>query len=279
VEYAVQEAIQTVTYRIGWFSTGRGQGSRNLLRTVYENVQAGSLRTEISFVFSNRDPGEALGSDQFLALVRSYGIPVVSLSSRKFLPDKKRESREEWRLRYDREIMKRLEGFAQDICVLAGYMLVVGPEMCERYNMINLHPAAPGGPAGTWQEVIWRLIETEAESTGVMMHLVTPELDKGPTVAYCTFSIRGEPFDTHWREVKDRNIQDIKSREGENNALFRMIRQHGFARELPLMIATIRAFSEGVIRIAGRAVVDQRGARIDGYDLTPDIENVLQRQN
>jgi phosphoribosylglycinamide formyltransferase-1 len=46
--------------------------------------------------------------------------------------------------------------------------------------MINLHPAAPGGPTGTWQEVIWQLIEGRAVETGVMMHLVTPELDRGP---------------------------------------------------------------------------------------------------
>ncbi|GAH59253.1 unnamed protein product, partial [marine sediment metagenome] len=43
----------------------------------------------------------------------------------------------------------------------------------QRYNMVNLHPAAPGGPTGTWQEVIWQLIENKAEETGVMMHLVT----------------------------------------------------------------------------------------------------------
>jgi len=72
-----------------------------------------------------------------------------------------------------------------DLCVLAGYMLIVGPEMCTRFNMINLHPAAPGGPTGTWQDVIWQLIKQRARETGVMMHLVTPELDRGPVVSYC----------------------------------------------------------------------------------------------
>jgi hypothetical protein len=75
--------------------------------------------------------------------------------------------------------------------------------MCLRYNMINLHPAAPGGPAGTWQEVIWQLIRTGAHKTGVMMHLVTPELDRGPVVTYCIFSIRGStPFDGYWQEIE-----------------------------------------------------------------------------
>ena len=73
--------------------------------------------------------------------------------------------------------------------------------------MINLHPAAPGGPAGTWQEVIWQLIEGDAMETGVMMHLVTSELDKGPPVTYCTFPIRDTPCDRHWTEIKNQSLE------------------------------------------------------------------------
>jgi len=264
-----------MTNQVGWFSTGRGPGSRGLLTAVYNEIQQGSLRTGVSFVFSNREPGEAAGSDQFFQLVTGYRLPLVTFSSRNFLPDRKREAREHWRILYDREIMKRLERFSFDIGVLAGYMLVVGPEMCQRYDLINLHPAAPGGPAGTWQEVIWKLIETGADSTGVMMHLVTPELDKGPVVTYCTFPIRGEPFDTYRRQVESRTVEEVKREEGENNPLFRLIRQHGASRELPLIVSTIRAFSEGAIKIANKAVVDAGGLRIDGYDLTPEIDKDL----
>jgi len=78
----------------------------------------------------------------------------------------------------DREIMRRIKGYSPDLCVLAGYMLVVGPEMCQRYNMINLHPAAPR-PQRHLAEVIWKLIESKASETGVMMHLVTPSWMRG----------------------------------------------------------------------------------------------------
>ena len=54
-----------------------------------------------------------------------------------------KEALPSWRLDYDREVMRRLEGFRPDLCVLAGYMLIVGPEMCQKYDMLNLHPAAP----------------------------------------------------------------------------------------------------------------------------------------
>ena len=171
--------------------------------------------------------------------------------------------------------MKRLKGFHPDLCVLAGYMLIVGKEMCQKYNMINLHPAAPGGPTGTWQEVIWQLIESEAEETGVMMHLVTPELDKGPPVTYCTFSIRGEPFDRYWAEIQGKSVAEIKKEQGENNRLFQLIRQHGLAREFPLIIATLKAFSQGKIRISPeKQVVDAEGKPIKGYNLTDEIKTV-----
>ncbi|MFC1987581.1 formyltransferase family protein [Chloroflexota bacterium] len=106
--------------------------------------------------------------------------------------------------------MNRLQDFSPDLCILAGYMLIVGQEMCRRYNMINLHPAAPGGPVGTWQEVIWQLIDSKAQQTGVMMHLVTPELDKGPVAAYCTFSIQGGPFDRYWQEIESSTSNSLK---------------------------------------------------------------------
>jgi folate-dependent phosphoribosylglycinamide formyltransferase PurN len=151
-------------------------------------------------------------------------------------------------------------------------MLIVGKEMCRRYNMINLHPAAPGGPAGTWQEVIWQLIDNQAQETGVMMHLVTPELDKGPPVAYCTFPIRGEPFDRYWQEIEGKPLEEIKREQGENNPLFKIIRKHGLAREFPLIIATIKAFSQSKIKISNeKKIIDAEGKPIKGYNMTDEI--------
>lgn len=262
-------------YQIGWFSTGRGKGSRDLLTVAHESMRQGKLEATISFVFCSREPGDAPGSDQFIELVKSYEIPLVCFSSRKFKRQMKVDSPDEWRLEYDRVVMERLEGFRHDLCILAGYMLVVGSEMCRQYKMVNLHPAAPGGPKGTWQEVIWQLIEEKARSTGAMMHLVTPELDQGPPVAYCTFSLRGEPFDRHWKEIKGLSVEQIKSRQGEDNALFKLIRQHGVVREHPLVISTINAFSQGHVRIEGETVVDRVGRPIAGYDLTEEIDRLV----
>lgn len=257
-------------YRIGWFSTGRDEAAHQLLRAVWDSIEEGEITAEITFVFSNCEPDETAESDLFFELVKSYRIPLICLSSEKF----KKSNVEGWRGEFEKEAMRKLEGSrpGPDLCVLAGYMLIVGKEMCQRHPMINLHPAIPGGPKGTWQEVIWQLIESKAERSGAMMHLVTPQLDEGPAVTYCTFSIRGKPFDRYWDEIKNRSTIEIKEQEGERNPLFRAIRRHGLAREFPLIIATMKAFSEGTVRIAGGNVVNSDGKPINGYNLSDEID-------
>ena len=267
---------------IGWFSTGRDEAARQLLQVVQQKINTGEIEGEITFVFSNREPGEAGESDLFFELVRSYRIPLICLSSDKFKKSRGITSKAvggtlpEWRLEYDREVMKRLEGFRPDLCVLAGYMLIVGEEMCRRYDMINLHPATPEGPKGSWQEVIWTLLENKATESGVMMHLVTPELDRGPVITYCTYPIKGEPFDKYWREIGSRSIADIKEKQGENNALFKLIRRHGLTREFPLIVSTLRAFGRGEVKIEDGRVLDRRGKPISGYDVSHEVDKAVE---
>ena len=268
-------------YQLGWFSTGRDRAASDLLGTVQDNIERGEIRTEIAFVFCNRESGESDQSDRFLQLVRQHHIPLVCFSYQKYRRARGErtpgpsEPMPQWRLDYDREVMARLQGFQPDLCVLAGYMLIVGTEMCQRYNMVNLHPAAPGGPAGTWQEVIRKLIQDEAEETGVMMHLVTPELDMGPPVAYCTFPIRGEPFDRYWQKL-GRLPVNSPERHDARNSLFQLIRKHGLAREFPLIIATLNTFGQGKIKITpDKKVVDSKVKPIKGYNLTNEINELV----
>ncbi|MCJ7604529.1 MAG: phosphoglycerate transporter, partial [Dehalococcoidales bacterium] len=182
-------------YKIGWFSTGRGAGSRGLLQAVQDAILAGEIDARIEFVYCSRERGETEATDGFLDMVEGYGIPLVSYSYQKYKAMRDMPNPypvaplPHWRLDYDDEVMRRLEGFSPDLCMLAGFMLITGPEMCRRYDIINLHPAAPDGPAGTWQQVIWKLIETGADTQGVKMHVAIPELDAGPTATYCTFPI------------------------------------------------------------------------------------------
>jgi folate-dependent phosphoribosylglycinamide formyltransferase PurN len=142
--------------------------------------------------------------------------------------------------------------------------------------MINLHPAAPGGPVGTWQEVIWQLIENGTDASGVMMHLVVQELDMGPPVTCATFTIRGKDFDQYWSESAGMTVEQLRVSQGEENRLFKQIRLNGATRELPLVVATVKAFSEGKVRITpDQRVVDNKSQIIKGYDLTREINRQL----
>ena len=109
------------------------------------------------------------------------------------------------------------------------------------------------------------------------MNLVTPELDRGPVVTYCTFSIQSGAFAPYWAEIGNHSAGEVREKEGEKNRLFRFIRQYGLRRELPLIVATIRAFSEGKVAITpDKIVVDSRRKPVAGYDLTTEIEKVIE---
>ena len=263
---------------IGWFSTARGNSSRILLTSVFEKIKTNQLHAQIDFVFCSREPGESENTDLFLKQVTNYRIPLVCLSVKKFAEDYgqpigfKDGDLPGWRLDYDRRVMDKLKDFDCKLCLLAGYMLIVGPEMCERYNMINLHPALPTGPKGTWQEVIWQLIKENAHESGVMLHLVTPQLDRGPVISFCRYPIQGPAFDPLWAAIRHIPPDEVKAQAGQENELFKLIRQNGFEREIPLILHTLRAFSSGNITISGTTLLDSKGRPIAGYDLTAEIE-------
>ncbi len=258
-------------YQIGLFATGRGEGSRGLLKAMGDAIQHRELNVRISFVFCNREKGEFGPTDTFLDMVEGYDLPLVTYSYRKFRAELGDDP--EWRIKYDREVMERLQKFKPDLCVLAGYLLIVGPEMCERYKMVNLHPAPPGGPIGMWQEVIWQYIEKRATLGGNTMFYVTSDLDRGPTVTYCTFPLHSPDFDPLWDAIGDRNVADLKAKEGEELPLFMLIRENGVIRERPLVVETVKAFAEGRVSVTDRSIVDASGSRIgSGIDLTSHIE-------
>ena len=260
--------------RLGWFSTGRGEGSRGFLRFIQDQIATSGLDARIEFVFSNREVGEAEGSDAFLALVKSYGLPLITLSSRQYRRERGEGPFSNHRSPYHEKVMGTIASFSPDICVLAGYMLITSREMVERYPMVNIHPATPSGPVGTWQDVIWMLIRDEASESGVTIHVATETLDAGSVLAYCTFPIRGGTFDSLWREVRGRSIDEIKA-DGESQPLFQMIRQEGVRRERPLLLEAIKLLVGGSLKVTKGRVVGIDGVPADSRYLNKEIEALL----
>ncbi len=258
-------------FKFGWWTTGRDEAAINLFDVVLKALAKGEINGEFCYLFLSRDEGEGVFSDKLAQIAQEAKIPVIRLSAVRFEPELRKRDRALWRTKYHEALYEKLAPFSCPLAVLAGYMWVLSPEICSKVSAINLHPALPGGPAGTWQEVIWQLLEQSADRTGAMMHLVTPELDRGPAVTYFSFPIKGEGWDELWREfeaLRSRHGMDyVKKEVGEELALFKKIRHEGEIRELPLIVETLKAFSDGRIVIKDGAFFDA-----DGNPLTEPLD-------
>lgn len=268
--------------RIGWLSSGRDQAACNLLADIVARAQQDGISLDIAAAFCNRERGESPESDRFLDLVERLDIPAVTLSSARSWAAAQKESvsRTAWREEYHRGVMDLLMPYRLGVLVMAGYMLITSPAMCRRYAILNLHPALPGGPTGTWQQVIWQLLEDEAAETGAMMHLSTAQLDRGPVIGYFRLSLRGDDWDELWAQFrakrKTMSVAEIATAEGEDEPLFAEIRRRGEVREIPLLYQTLRLFAEGHLNTAAGAVFAE-SARLP-MDLTELVGEEVARR-
>ncbi|MEW6376055.1 MAG: formyltransferase family protein [Thermodesulfobacteriota bacterium] len=268
-----------MVFRVGWLSTGRDEAAGELLKIVVEHISKGIIPAEIRYVFCNREKGESPESDRFIEFAKALGIPVILLSSRDFLPSLREKDKETWRISFHQEVTNRIKGYPVDTIVLAGYMLIMSQLFCETHPMINLHPAEPKGPKGTWQEVIWQLIEKRATRTGVMMHVVTKDLDEGPPITFVNFPIQGPGFDSLWKDFDEKlkhcSFQELVKEEGEENPLFKEIRKQGVRRELPLIVMTLKTLAGKKVRIEKGKILDERGNESEGICLNKEVEEYL----
>lgn len=268
-----------MTLRLGWFTTGRGQGSRAMYQAVSDAIASGSLDARFAFVFCNRDTGEDDATDSFFARVHADGVPLVTVSSAQFRRShggersRHGEPLPAWRIAYDEAIEEALAPYPFDLGVLAGYMLIFGSEFVSKHALLNLHPALPDGPTGTWREVIRELIRDQAAESGVMLHLAIPEVDMGPVVAFCRYSLHAGDLDAVWGEAS----ADASDEALEASSLFAAIRQVGMVRESPLLLATLEAFAGGRRQTDGARVLDAGGQAAQPADLTAEVDTLIGR--
>lgn len=261
-----------MTLRIAWYAT-RGASSRAMFEVVLDAIRAGTLDAEIACVFSNRERGEEDVTDAFFDFVASQNIPLLSLSSVRFRRERGGERSRSgeplpsWRRAYDAEVARLVDQHPSDLGVLAGYMLIFTPAFVQRHPLLNLHPALPDGPAGTWREVIRYLIRTRAAESGVMVHVAIPAVDEGPVAAFARYSLRGDAFAAFW----DALPVDLDDAALDATPLFARIRQAMVAHEAPFLVATLQAFADGRVRLEGDRIVGAAGAPPPPLDLTEDV--------
>ena len=244
-----------MTLAVGWYTTARGAGSRGMFLAVKNAIETGTLDARFAHVFCNRDQGDDVTTDRFFDLVHDTGASLVTLSSVRFRRDHGGERSmpdaplPEWREACDAAVARLVDPHGATVGVLAGYMLIFTAPFVRTHRLLNLHPALPGGPTGTWREVIRELIRTGASESGVMAHLAIPEVDMGPVASFCRYAIEVE-----------RPADDVPDAEIEASPLFTTIRAAGLRREAAFLVAALQAEAPG-----------RRGS--DGQlDLTAEVE-------
>ena len=263
-----------MTLQLGWFSTGRGPGSYGMLHRVLRSIHTGELDACVQFVYSNRERGEGEGSDHFFDMVESNGIPLLSYSFRKFRRAHGGEF-DPHRTEYDSRVLDLLSPYGPDLCILAGYLLILSPALCRSHVYLNLHPALPGGPKGLWQPVLWDVIAGHVPETGVMTFRVTEAVDEGPPVTFTRFPLTGPPFDDLWSRTSEQDIARLRAARSEDHPLFQAIRQEEVRREPVLLLETLKAFASGDLRIHRTQVVDASLRPAPPHDLTASVEAML----
>jgi formyltetrahydrofolate-dependent phosphoribosylglycinamide formyltransferase len=154
--------------QLGIFASGRGSNFSAILRAI----DAGRLNASVAVLISN-DPSAGA-----LETARSRGIRAEAVSSGDC------GSRDRF--------LSRLTGLLRetgvDFIALAGYMKRVPPEVVALYpgRIVNIHPAllpAFGGKGMYGLHVHEAVIAQGCKVTGVTVHLVDEQYDRGPIVA------------------------------------------------------------------------------------------------
>lgn len=148
------------------------------MQAIIDAAKSGVLQAEVVAVISNNAGSMAA------ARARTEGIPFHHLSgvTHPNFAD------------LDSAISEVLAGSEVDLVVLAGYMKKVGPRTIERFagRIVNIHPALLpkfGGVGMYGMHVHQAVVEAEEELTGVTVHLVDGEYDRGPVIAQCEVKV------------------------------------------------------------------------------------------
>lgn len=119
-----QEKRSYFMLNIGVLVSGGGTN----LQAIIDGIENGSIPdTEIRFVISNNKNAYALER------AKKHQIPAEAISPKDF------ETREA----FNQALVERIDSYGVDLVVLAGCLLIIPPQLIEkyRYRIINIHPS------------------------------------------------------------------------------------------------------------------------------------------
>lgn len=141
-------------------------GSGTNLQAIIDAAESGELPATIAAVFSDKDDAYALER------AKKHAIEAVHINPNDFAS----------RLDYDDQLVVQLKAREIDLVVLAGYMLIVGPQIVRAFpgRIMNIHPALL--PSFPGLHGVRDAIEYGVKITGVTVHFVDEGLDTGSII-------------------------------------------------------------------------------------------------
>lgn len=148
-------------------------GGGTNLQAIIDGIAAGQItNTELVAVISNNKTVKSLER------ARTAGVPAVSISPKDFAD---REA-------FHKAFLEKVDEFAPDLIVLAGFLVAVPKEMVAKYDgrIINIHPSLIPSFCGVGYyglRVHEKVLERGVKVTGATVHFVTEGMDEGPIIA------------------------------------------------------------------------------------------------
>lgn len=207
---------------VGWFSSFCDREAVDLFEAAMKETRSGRIKVHIPWVYCNELPPET--RERVTGIVGADSTPLLCIKSKNFQAALRENpaTRDEWRELYDKAILDFLQHSQKpDVIIFAGYMLIVTAVLYEYFDILNLHPALPWGPPGTWQQVTRQIVGQEKKETGSSMLWVTKDLDAGPAASFSRVN------------VEDCDLEEVREKQ--------------FAQEIPLVLATLDGIAKGTI--------------------------------
>ena len=147
-------------------------GGGTNLQAIIDKIQSGEIRnTEIAVVISNNKNAYALER------ATQAGIQGICVSPKDY------ETRDE----FNKAFVAKLDEYNVDLVVLAGFLVVIPPEMIRKYEnkIINIHPSLIPSFCGTGYyglKVHEGVLARGVKVTGATCHFVDEGTDTGPII-------------------------------------------------------------------------------------------------
>ena len=145
------------------FASGNG----TTLQAIIDSINNNELDAKINLVVSNNKNAYALER------AKKDNIETYIIQNKDFNMQ-------------DEELNNILSNYKIDLIVLAGYLKMIGPKLLDKYTIINTHPSLLpkfGGKGMYGMKVHQAVVDAKEPVTGVTLHYVNSEYDKGSIIA------------------------------------------------------------------------------------------------